>query len=287
MKFLEDFIRAFFEKRLLLKSAALSYTSVLTLLPLIAVMFAVTNFLLTQADPKEIDRILDVALNRMVPQVELLENPIRYGPEGEVLTKREIKNGIETIIGQIGSGQVGLVGASTFIFLAFSLLVTIEHSLNDIWDVPDGRSILTRLGLYFVILVIGSVFFVVAIVLTTSWQGSRLIQTFRKVPLLPGIIWFLLPFLLSWLGLSFLYRVLPNQKVSLIGALTGGIVAGTILQLNTMLSFVYLFNVATATRLYGKLGILPIFLAGLYVSWLIVLSGAQFTRTFEDRVTKT
>jgi membrane protein len=282
MEFFRDFFRGMTQKRLFLKAAALSYTTVLTILPLIAITFTVTNIVLTQADPEQIDRVLDLVLNRMVPQVELLENPIRYGPEGTIISKREIKDGIKSFIRQVGSGQVGLIGGSTFIFLAFSLLMTIEHSLNDIWNVESGRSFMTQLWLYLAIIIIGSVFLFLAIILTSHSQGSRILQGVRKIPLLPWLLQLILPFLISWLGLTFLYVVLPNVKVNLIAGLTGGVVAGTILQLNTMMSFLYLFNVATATRIYGRLGILPIFLAGLYVSWLFVLAGAQFTKSFED-----
>lgn len=283
MNFLRSFFRAFMKKRLLLKAAALSYTSLLTLLPLVAITFTATNYLIMSVDPDQIDDLLELILTRIVPQVELLDSSVG-APASGTLTKVEIIEGIKNIISQIGSGQVGILGASIFLFLAFSLLMTIEHSLNDIWDVSYGRNFPTRILLYTFILIIGSLLYLMAIFYTSSWQGSRLAETIRHVPFLSRTLQFFLPFVLCWAALCFLYFVLPNTKISLIPGLIGGIVSGTFLQLNNVLSFLYLLNVVTATRLYGKLGILPIILGGLYVSWLIVLAGAQFTKTLEDRL---
>lgn len=287
MSFLKKFINSFIEKRLLLKAAALSYTSVLTLLPLVAITFTITNYAISQADPSQINQILDFFLNRMIPQVELLDKPLSPETGGHILTKQEIKNSIKTIISQLGSGQIGIVGGSTFLFLACSLLLTIEDSLNDIWNVSYGRNLSTRIVLYLAILVLGSLFILLSVIFTTQYQGSKLLKTLQHIPLLPRILQFLLPFVLNSVVLCLIYLVLPNSGVNFWAGIIGGTAAGTLLQLNTMLSFIYLLNVTTAARLYGKLGILPIFLAGLYVSWLIVLSGAQFTRHLELRFDNT
>lgn len=284
MNFLRSFVQSFMEKRLLLKAAALSYTSLLTLLPLVAITFTVTNFLIMSVDPDQIDELLELILTHIVPQVELLDPAVGGVPANGTLTKVEIIEGIKNIISQIGSGQVGLVGASIFLFLAFSLLLTIEHSLNDIWNVSYGRNLPTRILLYLFILVIGSLLYLLAIFYTSRWQGSLLARTIQHVPFLSRALQFVLPFVFCWMALCFLYFVLPNTRIALIPGLIGGIVSGTFLQLNNVLSFLYLLNVATATRLYGKLGILPIMLGGLYISWLIVLAGAQFTKTLEERM---
>lgn len=284
MDFLRHFSRRFFKKRLLLKAAALSYTTVLTLLPLLAIVFTLSNFALTQMEPHQTDRMLEIMLTRFVPQVEVLDQAQQTENGQELLTKEDIKDRIRSFMEEMGSGQIGLVGASVFLFLAFSLLVTIEHSLNDIWDVPYGRPIFNRITLYWTILTLGSILVLTAFAFTTRWQSSMIGETIGNVPALTRVINVLLPFGLLWIGLSLLYIVLPNIKVNARAALLGGMVAGILVQLNNILSFLYLFNVATAARLYGKLGLLPIFLGGLYISWLIVLSGAQFTNSLETVV---
>lgn len=281
MTFIRHFFRCFFKKRLLLKAAALSYTTVLTLLPLLAITFTLSNFALTQMEPEQTDRMLEVLLTRFVPQVEVLDRARQTENGQDLLTKEDIKKRIKTFMDEMGSGQIGLVGASIFLFLAFSLLVTIEHSLNDIWDVPYGRPIFNRITLYWTILTLGSILVLTAFAFTTRWQSSLIGETIGELPFLTRVINILLPFCLLWIGLTALYIVLPNIKVNTRAALLGGMVAGILVQLNNILSFLYLFNVATAARLYGKLGLLPIFLGGLYISWLIVLSGAQFTNSLE------
>ncbi|MFB6344409.1 MAG: YihY/virulence factor BrkB family protein [bacterium] len=281
MALLTHFVKSFFKKRLLLKAAALSYTTVLTLLPLLAITLSLSNFALTQMEPNQTDRLLEGLLTRFIPQVEVLDQARESENGVKLLSKEDIKDRIRDFIEEMGSGQIGLLGASIFLFLAFSLLVTIEHSMNDVWNVPYGRPLLNRIALYWTILTLGSVLVITAFAFTTRWQSSMIGQTINELTVVSRIINILLPFCLLWIGLTCLYIVLPNLSVNTRAALLGGLLAGILVQLNNILSFLYLFNVATAARLYGKLGLLPIFLGGLYVTWLIVLAGAQITHSIE------
>lgn len=278
-----DFLRAwwdgFLEKNLLLKAAALSYTSVLCLIPLVAVTFTVSSMVMTGMGERKTDQLIEVMLVRIVPQVELLDESrtTMESGRGHLPTKQEIRDQVKGFVQSLGSGQVGVMGFSSLLFLAASLLLTVEHCLDEIWNVPRGRPFGRRVGLYALVLLLGLLTLVGAVYLTGRWQATRLGRTLGQLPYAPSATDFLLPFLLFWGETTFLYYIMPNTTVRVRDALVGGLFGGVLLQLNNFLNLLYVFSVTTAQRFYGALGIIPIFLLGLYVSWLIVLLGAELT----------
>jgi membrane protein len=100
-----------------------------------------------------------------------------------------------------------------------------------------------------------------------------------------GLAWTmrLLPYLLLSAAFWLFYLLMPNTKVRWTAALVGGVVGGCLWQLNNEFSVLYVSNVVTYSKMYGSLGILPVFLVGLYFSWLILLFGAQISYSFQNR----
>ncbi|HEV8542320.1 MAG TPA: YhjD/YihY/BrkB family envelope integrity protein, partial [Verrucomicrobiae bacterium] len=94
---------------------------------------------------------------------------------------------------------------------------------------------------------------------------------------------FVLPFIVLTIFLAVFYRLMPNTKVRWDAALIGGLFAGGLVQLNNLFNVVYFSKVVTYSKIYGSLGALPIFLVGLYFSWLIILLGAQVSYAFQNR----
>lgn len=283
-----EFKNGFVEKRLILKAGALSYTTVLCVLPLLAITFSVANIALTRLGPDQTNKLVDNFMSRMVPQVKLLreDNQSRLqnkvDEELEILpSKSEIRNHFKNFIKSVGSGQVGLIGTFFLLFLAVSLVLTMEHTFNDIWGVTVSRGILARISMYFSVIIFGLIFLSTAITLTGRWQSTVVARSLQKIPYLTRLFNFLTPFVLFWFILSFIYITLPSTRVKFIPAIAGGILAGTLLQMNNLLNSLYVVNLVMASKIYGGLGILPIFLFGLYVSWLIVLAGAEFSYSLE------
>src|SRR5207244_6839827 len=83
------------------------------------------------------------------------------------------------------------------------------------------------------------------------------------------------PFAVLWVAFSLMYGLMPNTQVRVKAALAGGVFAGTLWQVNSWLSTLYVSRVVTYNKIYGALGVIPVLLVGLYFSWLIVLLGAQ------------
>ncbi|HET7713180.1 MAG TPA: YhjD/YihY/BrkB family envelope integrity protein, partial [Patescibacteria group bacterium] len=94
----------------------------------------------------------------------------------------------------------------------------------------------------------------------------------------------LLSFAVLTIFLTLLYRLMPATKVKWNAALVGGTVGGLLLQLNNLLSVIYLSRATQYSKIYGSLGAVPIFLLGLYFSWMIVLLGAQVAYAYQNRL---
>ena len=102
-------------------------------------------------------------------------------------------------------------------------------------------------------------------------------------PLIGGIIFKLLPLVVLWLAFALFYEIVPNTKVRFDAALVGGFVGGSLWHLNNVFGFLYVSRVVSNSQIYGKLGLLPVFMAGLYFSWVILLFGAQVAYAFQNR----
>jgi uncharacterized BrkB/YihY/UPF0761 family membrane protein/DNA-binding IscR family transcriptional regulator len=105
----------------------------------------------------------------------------------------------------------------------------------------------------------------------------------KKAPFFEGLAFQLLPYVVLSLAFGMFYQLMPNTPVKWRAALVGGIVGGTLWQLNNKLSVLYVSKAVTYSKIYGSLGIIPLFLAGIYFSWLILLFGAQVAYAFQNR----
>ena len=103
------------------------------------------------------------------------------------------------------------------------------------------------------------------------------------MPLVGGFIFDLLPLVVLWLAFALVYLLMPNTKVHFGAALVGGIVGGSLWHLNNVFGFLYVSRVVTNSKIYGSLGLVPVFMVGLYFSWLILLFGAQVAYAFQNR----
>lgn len=279
------------------------------------VRFAATNkMVLTNYSVPAEDRrrILVAELNRVVTGPNIYE-PRRFAnlklapritalagrePQGDNLLRlnRELlceayplgQDALDSVLGHITgfianfqSGKLGVTAVLALIFVAISLLSTIETTLNDIYGVTRGRGWFARVVQYWAALTLGPLFFFSAVTLTTWAKVSE--QVINQLPLVSFFMPFFVPVVILTLGCALLYLAMPNTKVSWEAALLGGFVAGLLLQLNSYFNVVYVSRVLTYKQIYGSMAALPLFLLGLYFSWLLVLLGAQVTYAFQNR----
>lgn len=204
-------------------------------------------------------------------------------------TRRSIAKKINEFIQNTRSGALGVTGSVLLIFAAISMLSRIEGTFNDIWGVVRGRTWFMRIVLYWGVLSLAPLLVVVALGLVT---GPHLESTKRWLSTLPFVGNFVfhfgfqfLPVVVLCLTFGAFYMLIPNAKVSWSAALVGGLVAGLLFHLNNLVNVLYVSRVVSNSRIYGSLGLVAVFMIGLYFSWLILLFGAQVAYAFQNRTT--
>src|SRR5215470_621299 len=105
------------------------------------------------------------------------------------------------------------------------------------------------------------------------------------MPFVGGLIFQFLPVVVLCLTFALFYMLMPNTKVQWKAALVGGAVAGLLLYANNLVSVLYVSRVVSNSKIYGSLGLVPVFMIGLYFSWLILLFGGQVAYAFQNRAT--
>lgn len=169
--------------------------------------------------------------------------------------------------------RIGPVGAALFIWTALTMLTTLERSLNRIFSAPRNRSLGRRVLLYWSALTLGPLVLVLAM-----YMGRRLTA---YIEVAPGASWIL--GLSSWAGpmalgiivVSGLYKLMPNTRIAYKAALGGAFVAVPLWMIAKWAFSIYVANFVRTGNLYGALGLLPLFMIWLNLSWLILLFGAE------------
>lgn len=274
--------RGFSVNRCPLRAAALCYTTLLALVPLLAVGISVSKSFLRESSAVVVPQMLDALVARIAPQLEYLPaadatNTVAAAGQVKVsdAARQQVVEQIQSFIGNIDAGALGAIGTVALVIVAIRLLMTIEQTFNDIWGVATGRSIWRKVVYYWAAVTLGPVVLVTAIALTGRAEVAHALHTVAAIPGAQRFVLALVPYLVLWAGFALLYALMPNTAVRWPAALAGGFVGGTLWQLNSLLNTMYFSRVVTYSKIYGGLGVIPVFLLGLYLSWLIVLFGAQ------------
>jgi membrane protein len=260
-----------------LRAAALCYTTLLALVPLLAVALVLAKGFVRDSVANAAPQLLDSLVAWLAPQLEVLPtsgtNAAVVAGQVTVSTaaRREVVDQIQLFLGNIDTGTLGVLGTAALILVAIRLLMTVEQTFNDIWGVGEGRSIWRKVVYYWAAVSLGPILLGTAVAMTGRAEFQR------AVVLLPGdrFLMAVVPYLALWVGFGLLYGLMPNTSVGWRAAAIGGIVAGTLWQLNSLLNTMYFSRVVTYSKIYGGLGVVPVLLLGLYLSWVIVLFGAQ------------
>jgi membrane protein len=246
--------REFWRDSSLLRASGLTYTTLLTLVPLLALMFALLKGL-------GIQRALEPFI---------LE---RLTGGSHAVTER-----IMEYVARIHVGSLGTLGI-TFLFITMILVLTnVEMAFNQIWQVDRGRPWLRKCSDYLGLLVILPVAMFVAVSLTTFVKSHAVTQELLTIDLFGRVYVYLLklaPFFVMWLAFSFVYLFMPHTRVNPISASAGGIVGGTLWQLSQWAYIHYQFGFRNYSAIYGPLSQLPMLLIWIFVSWVILLLGAE------------
>jgi membrane protein len=274
-------IKTFGRNRCPLRATALAYTTLLALIPLLAVSFGILSSYLKETGTTATQDLIAQFVDAVVPQLKLIPPPEE---PGKPTARQEAIGRIEELVTNANSKTLGFTGSLGLIAVAILLFSTIEGTFNDIWGVTRGRTWWRRLVQYWVMITFGPIalFSVIYLVSTTYFKsGQELLET---LPFVGKAVIKASPFVLVSIVFAILYKLMPNTQVHWRAAMMGGVVGGSLWLLLNIFNAVNLSKVINMSKIYGTaLGIIPIFLIGLYFSWIIMLFGAQVAYAYQNR----
>lgn len=258
--------RRFIADNMTLSAGALTFSTLLALVPLMVIAFAVLSGFAT-FDPAR-DRMETLFFEIFVPEVGA-----------------EVGNYLTEFSGN--ATNLTAFGIVALAVTAVMLLWTIEATLNQIWRVEKPRSTRVRVLIYWTVLTLGPLLLGASFVLTSGtfatvaqWarEGVGVEQTERTLPTL-GMLYALLT---QFLTFTLLFKIVPARQVRLRDAAVGGLIAGVGVQILRWGFDSFLTRGSTYETIYGAVAILPIFLFWLYLSWIVVILGAVFAASLPD-----
>jgi membrane protein len=253
--------RGFSKDNVQLQASALTFYSLLSVIPVAAIAFAIAKGF-----------GLDQTLQELIIK--------KFQSEQEVLNwlLKNASNAIESTKG----GPVAGVGVVILFWSAMSLLDHIESSFNHIWQITSSRPWYRKFTDYLTIMLIAPVFIIISGGLTgfnitalPDFMKNAQIMDFFK-PVISTLVK-LAPYVITWLTLTVLFIIMPNAKVRFLPALISGIIAGTILQVIQFLYIDLQLGITRLNAIYGSFAAVPLFIIWLQSSWIVVLLGAEIS----------
>ena len=242
---------------LALHAMSLVYTTLLSIVPLLALSFSVLKALGVH--------------QRMEPMLFQFFQPM--GPQGMQLAEQ-----ILGFVDNMKVGVLGSVGLALLVYTVISLVQKIERSFNMIWRVPDMRSMAQRFSNYLSVIMVGPLLMVSAIGVSATIFSSSVVQTLMSVEPLGAIVLYFsrfTPFLLVVGAFTFVYVFIPNTRVKVKYAFIGGLIAGISWQAAGMLFASFVAGSAKYAAIYSSFAIGIILLIWIYLNWMILLLGSS------------
>ncbi len=243
--------------QLTLRAMGLVYTTLLSIVPLLALSFSVLKAFGVY------NQIQPMLLNFLAP----------LGEKGE-----EIANNIVRFIQNMNVGVLGALGLGLLVYTAVSLMQKIEESLNFIWHVPRVRPLGERFSRYLTVLMVGPILVFSALGITASVMNLDVVRGLLAVGVLGQTVEIagrLMPYVLVSAALTFVYMFIPNTPVRFGPALIGGVIGGIAWQSAGWAFAMFVASSNTYSAVYSSLAVLILFMIWLYLSWLIMLFGAS------------
>lgn len=261
-------VNGFLANRLTVRAAALTYYSVLSVVPFLAFAFAVL---------KGFGAYTGFVNGTLRPYLERT-----FGANASLLGSLER---ILQFVERTNFSTLGAVGLLILGYTSVSLLSSIEDTLNEIWGVRARRPFLRQVTDYVTLLVTTPLLVVASATAVTAAESSSVVTFLRDALALGAVIDFLLRFSsLAIVGLAFfaVYEILPNVRVRPASAVIGAIVAAALWELALVLYVRFQVGVSGYNALYSVLSAIPIFLVWTYASWVVVLAGAQVAASHQN-----
>ena len=257
VRIIHTLVRELADGQLSLRAMSLVYTTLLSLVPLLAVSFSVLKGFGVH------NQIEPLLLNVLAP----------LGEKGVEITTR-----ILGFVENIKVGVLGSIGLAFLIYTVVSLIQKIERAFNYTWRVEQSRNMASRFSDYLSVILVGPVLIFTALGITATVMGSSVVHELMTMEPFGELIRLsvrLVPYILVIGAFTFIYVFVPNTKVRLGPALTGAVVAGVLWETTGWVFALFVVSSTKYTAIYSSFAILMVFMIWLYLSWLILLVGAS------------
>jgi len=235
-------------------ASSLAFSTVFAIVPLLAVVLSMFTALPQFA---EFDRALQEYLTNSLLPAQLSTNIMNY---------------LNAFAAQ--ASHLSVIGGVFLIGTIIALVISVDEALNTVWRIKEQRHALRRLFVYVMIVVVGPVMLSV-LLWATAFLARESFGHFTHIPALLNLSLKLSPFVVSTLGFTVLFVVVPNTSVLWRDALLGGFIAALLLEAMKFGFALYITRFSTYTLIYGAFAAVPVFLLWVYFSWLGVLLGGH------------
>ncbi|MGH8157187.1 MAG: YihY family inner membrane protein [Rhodanobacter sp.] len=242
-------------------AGALSYTTLVSLVPLMVAALAMFSVFPVFAGAR--DTLLDFVFRNFVPAAG---------------------HHVQAALQDFAKNASGLTGISILVMLvsAIAMMVSIEDRLNRIWRVQRPRGWVSRLLLYWAALTLGPILVVGGLAVSSYITALPMLQGTAVQLGLGGRLLRVLPFMVTFITLWLLYAVVPNRHVSRRDATIGALLGAVLFEIARWGFRWFVHSAHTYQQIYGALAALPIFLLWIYLSWIIVILGASITASISS-----
>ncbi|MBV6540570.1 virulence factor BrkB family protein [Ursidibacter maritimus] len=248
------------QNRIAIYSGYLTYSTLLSLVPLIMVAFSIFTLL----------PIFDQATTQLK---ELAYD--NFAPNASHMVQEYLDLFVEN------SKKMGIISILGLVVVAVMLISSIDNALNEIWHNTKKRSVVLSFVIYLAVLIFGPMFAGASIAISSYIFSLEMFET-------DGIFSFshhllkLMPFFLIWLLFSFVYLIVPNTTVKFKHAAIGALMAAFFFTLGKQLFVWYITTFPSYQAIYGVLATIPIMIVWIHLSWKVVLSGGQIASVLKD-----
>ena len=254
-------IRGFAEDKCQLRASALTFFSLLSVVPVVAMAFGIAKGFGFE---------------------EVLEKKLMTQLQGQEEVAAKIIGFAQSFLENTQGGVIAGVGIAVLFWTVIKVLGNIENSFNDIWGIKKSRAFGRKFSDYLSIMLVCPILFIMSssvTVLITS-QVTLVVEKLAFLGPIGTLIitsMRILPYAVIWVMFTFIYIFMPNTKVNFRSGLMAGIIAGTIYQIVQWAYIAFQVGVSKYGAIYGSFAALPLFLVWLQISWLVVLLGAEIS----------
>ena len=265
-------VQGFLRDDCAMRASALTYYTLLSMVPVVAMAFGIAKgFGLQELIQKQITQVAEGA----------------NWPEDIVV---KILSFSDSMLESAKGGIIAGVGFALLCWTVINILGRVEDSFNHIWEIKKPRSFVRKLTDYIAIVVFAPILLIISssAAVVVSSKIEVIVRSIELLGVVGPLIFFvlkLLPYVSIWALLMLTYIIIPNKRVPIKSAVLAGIITGTIFQAVQFIYIKFQIGVAHYGAIYGSFAVLPLFIAWVQMSWMIVLLGAQIAVAYENQET--